>query len=178
MLALATLWQVKNPGLGIKPDPKEEIRWLREACKNAAEGSDDWFEARFRLAGAIYEHQPDEARHILDDLMQHAPDSVVKVKSLVYKQMIAVDQKQFQQAEAIFLRLQNWDISAESTEMPKELFKKGQVFERIQDSARLMMMQTAQMRISKAERKAKIEELLEKCRVGRQSAEIERRGRS
>ena len=103
--------------------------------------------------------------------MQHAPDSVVKVESLVYKQMIAVDQKQFQQAEAIFLRLQNWDISAESTDMPKELFKKGQVFEWIQDSASLMMMQTAQMRIPKAERKAKIEELLEKCRVGRQSAE-------
>ena len=63
--------------------------------------------------------------------MQHAPDSIVKVKSLCYKQMIAVDQKQLPEAEAIFLRLQNWDI--ESKDMPKELFKKGEVFEQIQD---------------------------------------------
>ena len=43
----------KIQALGIKPDTKEQIRWLREACESAAEGSDDWFEARFRLAGAM-----------------------------------------------------------------------------------------------------------------------------
>jgi len=162
MLALASLWQFTDPGLGIKADSKEEIRWLREACKNAAEGSDDWFKSRFWLEGEICIQHPDEANRILDDLMQHAPDDVVKVRSLFNKQVVAVDQKHLREAEAIFLRLQDWDIH--SNDMPKEMFKKGKVFQQIQSSARLMMMTTAGLNIPKAERKAKIEELVDKCR--------------
>lgn len=174
-LELASLWQSTIPALGIKADPQAEIRCLKQACESARRGSSDWFDARFRLAGQIRLEQPQAARRILDEVMQHAAEAgpgesaIAKVRALYDLQCIAAYQDEYDKAEEICLRLQNWDT--EAADMPTGS-KLGEVFQWIQNSAQSMMMTYAGRRdLIRSQRKAKIEELASKLRVGRKHAE-------
>ena len=154
MLLLASLWQITNPKLKLKPNPQVAIRWLREACEAASEGSPDWFEARFRLVGHIKMEKPDEARRILHDLIEQAPGPVIEVRALYYLQVIAIREKDFDKAEEICRTLQHWD--ADPDNLPEGMLEKGKVFSWMQWSASSMMTAWAKMDLPKAERAAKI----------------------
>jgi hypothetical protein len=137
------------------------IRWLREARTAAPQGSKDWCEAMLRLSGATLSEHPDEGRRLLQELIDHAPDSVVEVQALYQMQVLKQMNKRLDEAERICLKIQNW--LSDPAHRPKRMLEKGDTFHWMQASARSMMFAWAEMHdVPKAERAAKIAGLVEK----------------
>jgi len=161
MLLLVALWQN-----GSSPDHNRALVWLRKACAEIREGGRDWFDAQFRLVGAIHWDRPEEAKAIARMLIEKSPDLRDEVKGYYWLQVIARVQGKFDEMESTALKLQNIDLH--SSRMPKEMLAMGEVYEVIQDSQHLMMIAWAEMRdVPKAERESKIRAFAEKAHFQR-----------
>ena len=102
----------------------------------------------------------DQAKILLRLLYKQAADAVHQTKALCHLQRVAWSQGDLAEAERTCLTLQHW--TQDKKELPKDMLELGKVFEWIQESARNMMMQYAELPESKAERIPRINELVDK----------------
>jgi hypothetical protein len=92
-------------------------------------------------------------------LYKRAPDAVYQTKALCHLQRVARRQGILAEAERICLILQHW--TQDKKELPAAMLRKGQVFQWIQDSAREMMMQYAELREPTARRIERINSFMD-----------------
>jgi hypothetical protein len=102
---------------------------------------------------------PKKAKLLLQRLYARAPDAVYQTKALYHLQRVARREGNLAEAERICLILQHW--TRDKKELPKEMLRIGQAFQWIQESAREMMMQYAELREPKARRIERINYLVE-----------------
>jgi hypothetical protein len=159
MLELRSLWQVFDPQRGDEPDEEKQNDWVRRAYDAAPFGSETWFVAGFGHASVLTRKDPKEAKKLLQLLYEQAPDAVYQTKALWHLQGVARRQGDLAEAERICLILQHW--TRDKKGLPKEMLRKGDAFAWIQESARDMMMQYAELPESKAKRIARINDLVD-----------------
>jgi hypothetical protein len=157
MLQLQGLWQTGHPRLGIEPDEANEAKqnyWVRRAYEAAPFGSETWFVAGFGHASVLTRKDPKEAKKLLRRLYEQAPDAVYQTKALYHLQYVAWRQRDLAEAERICLILQHW--TRDKKGLPKEMLRTGDVFQWIQESAKIMMLQYKDLHESKAKIIARI----------------------
>src|SRR5262249_29347048 len=121
MYEIANAWQWNGPDF--KQDPAQEIEWLRTTCGAARPGTRLWFEARFRLYGALWWTAPDDAQTALDEILENNPDPVQEVRAWYQKQNLAISQKDEEEAERICRMLQGW--MSQNDRRPAEMRELG-----------------------------------------------------
>jgi len=165
MLDIANLWQIHVPANGIKQDLDQRLKWLRKASSASEVASEIWFDVNFRIVGQIYHKDSEETRRILNNLIENSPNSIVDAHCQHQLQRLALHENDYVEAERICLMLQEW--MCDKDKQPTEMYDKGLFFGWCQSSAWSMMNSWAHMNAPIADRRAKIDGLLEKY-AGRQ----------
>lgn len=158
MMGLASLWQWSDPLKGITPSLDQQIYWFGEAASSASPGTEDWFRAKYHLAGHLRHIDPyhtDLAKQICEEMELAAPDDVWRARAKLELVGIAGESGDLAEAEVLCRELLNWDINGRS--MPQKTYDKGKVFECIQSAPHSYLYRVAEDRSATfAEREARI----------------------
>ncbi|PQO47628.1 hypothetical protein [Blastopirellula marina] len=161
MFRLAHLYRITNPAIGQTPDSEQCVIWLQKSRQAAKPGSDVWLNATFHLAGHLPMDAIEERKSLQNEILRETSDPIMSARAYYNLQVLAVREKNYQEAERICHMLQDWMPDKEK--QPEAMLDKGKFFQEIQSSATYMLIVYSEMSDVPTEtRRAKIEAFFEK----------------